>query len=1236
MNWLTRLSLRNGIAVVIVAALVTFGGVWSARQLKQETMPDVNVPIVAVVTVYPGASPSDVLEDVTKPVEDSLSSVAGIKHVNSTSSENVSLVVAEFSFSEDMDDAQSRVSEAVGKIGLPDSAQEPDVTRWSFGSAPILRLSMSNGQVEAAELEEAVREEVVPKIAGVEGVAQVALSSDAGKAVYIRLRPDDLLAQGITAEQVKQQLQAANISFPVGKVDVGGMSEPVRVSGTIVDVEALEALRIPVQPNMTEMFGDAMGGVADGMGALGEAVGGLAQGMGAMGQGMGAMGEGMAEGFGGMADGMGALGQAVGGLGQGLAGTTLGMNGQVALLQGITEAQAGVFDMKLAVADAKAVLADADATDEERATAEATIAQLTAKIGGTEAAITQMKAQLAAVQKQMGEAASAGSGGALPSMPAGGALPEMPDLAGGLPSMPTGGGSMPEMPSADSSEEIELEMVELGDVADVTVGVGESSTISRTDGKPAVLINVSKAQDANTVDVADAVHAKLETLGAKLPAGTESDVTYDASITVRDSINGILREAMLGAIIAFLIILVFLRNLRATIIAGVSIPLSMLISFVAMKQAGVTLNVMTLGGLTVAIGRVVDDSIVVIENVFRHFQEHEGERTADVIRRSVEEVAGPITSSTLTTAAVFIPLGLISGMIGKIFRPFALTVTIALLASLLVSVTVAPLMAKWLLMHSRIPDLEGKRGRLTIGYERLLGWSLRHKLAIGGIAIALTVAAVALVPVVGTGFMPEQAVHYVNVDLTYPDGTSTTQVDEGARVIEARLAEDDVVDSYQTTVGSAQSGAAALEGMRGSNEAGIFIRLTDDADIDATIDRWREEFAALAPEDGLSVTEAAHEITGGNATLEVAVLGEDIEAVKAAANEITGELRGVEGLGEPSNNIASSKPEVAIEVDQAKAAKDALSAGQVAMTMRSLLAEESVGTMEVDGAKLDIKLGLRLDPLKKVADLRAVELASPLGVAVPLKRIARVEEVDGAVSVYTRDGSQYAVVSADIMDKDTGAVNTAVGKKLAAMDLPKGVTTELGGTAEMMSESFSQMGLAMLIAVGAVYLVMVLAFGEALAPLAIMFSLPLALIGGMFGLWAVGETLNMPAMVGALMLIGLVVTNAIVLMDRVLDNRRAGMPTRDALVEAGGVRLRPILMTALTTICALIPMVSAMSDGSLMSRSLAAIVMGGLTTSTLLTLVVVPVVYEALDTLRDRVLGSTGRQPEPEPDVLAA
>ena len=1201
MKWLTRFSLKNAVAIVIVAALVTAGGLYSAMQLKQETMPDVSVPIVAVMTIYPGASPSDVLADVTKPMEDSVGSVAGVQHVNSTSAENVSLVVAEFSFSENMDDAKSRVTEAIAKVKLPTSTQAPQVIRWSFGSMPIVKLAIANSKVPMDELEGSVRDNVLPKLTGVDGVGQVQLASESAKSIYIRLDPKKLLKYGVTSEQVKQQLQAANLSFPVGKVEMGELSEPVRVTGTIRDLDALKNLQIPVQPNTAKLMGQAFGQIGSGMGQLGQAVGGMGQALGQMGT------------------GMGQLGQAVGGLGQGLAGATQGLNGEVQLLQGITEAQSGVLEMKIALADAQSVVRDPDASAADKATANATIGQLNAQISGTEAVIAQLKSQLAAIQKQLGAVKA-------PSMSSGGSSASSSDS--GLSGLKRSGGSTS---SKKSSLDMKLTFVKLSQVADVKLATGDAAAISRLDGNAAVLLEITKAQDANTVDVADGVRAKLDSVKAKLPAGSEVKVTYDASESVRESINGMLREGLLGALCAFLIILLFLRNFRATVIAAVSIPLSMLITMVLIGRAGITLNVMTLGGLTVAIGRVVDDSIVVIENVFRHIQEGE-ERGIELIRRAVAEVASPVMSSTLTTVGVFVPLGLVSGMIGKVFQPFAITVGLALLSSLLVSITVVPLLAKWLLLRAKLQEHgHDEKGALGRVYERALGWSLRHKLAIAGLVLATIAGAGALVPLVGTGFMPEQKEHFVDVNLAYPDGTNSAAVDAGAKKVEAALAKDKVAEEYQTVVGSPQ-GSASMN-MRGQNQATISVKLAQAADADKTIARWRRDLTPLAPKDALTVTAGASQLTGGDSKIEISVLGEDYGKVKQAAARVTAALRGVKGLGEPSNNVGESKPEVAVSVSQSKAVKQALSAGQVAMTMRSLLSEDSVGTMKLDGRKTDVKLGLKLSPVTKVADLRSIEMASPLGTSVPLSKIANVRQVAGPVTVYTKDGSQYAVVSAEILAKDAGAVNSAVQAKLDSLKLPAGVTTEVGGTTAMMGESFKQMGIAMLVAIGVVYLVMVLAFGEAIAPLAILFSLPLALIGGIFGLWVFGETLNMPAMIGALMLIGLVVTNAIVLMDRVQDNRREGMTTRVALMEAGGVRLRPILMTALATIAALIPLVAGMSEGSLISRSLAAIVMGGLTTSTLLTLVVVPVVYEALDGLRARVLGRGGAEPEPGPKV---
>lgn len=1184
----TKFAIRNGAAVLILCLLVSALGIYSATLLKQEQMPDVSIPIVAVVTIYPGASPADVLNDVTKPLEDSLSGVAGIKNVNSTSAESMSMIVAQFDYSQDMEKAKAAISEAVAKVALPANTVAPKVSRISFGSMPVLKVAVSNDRVPADQLEQNVRDTVLPGVQGVDGVANVNVSGDAEKAVYITLKPDEMLAHNVSLTSVQQQLQANNLSFPVGTVTMGDLTKPVRVTGTTTDVASIRNLEIPLQPNTSKMLTDAFGGIGKGFAALGTGMAGLGKGMAGLGSAVGGLGQGLY------------------GLGYGLYGTGQGVNGMIYLTNAISSMESSISalqaeraGMLASKAKYEAVLASDPTSSGAQAGLGAVtgqIAMANGQLGGMKMGLLAMKDQLAAVQAKFGSALKPPP--ALPKATA--------KKSSGMPRMSSGGLTMKKVSTAVTA-------IKLSEIADVKVGVGPQESFTRTNGKASVLLEISKAQDANTVDVADKVLAKVKELSAKLPGGTRVTTIYDGSEPVKLSVDGMVREGALGALLAIVVILLFLRNVRATVISVISIPLSLLIAMVFLRQADVTLNVMTLGGLTVAIGRVVDDSIVVIENIFRHLSETT-ERTEQVIIDATAEVSGAITSSTLTTVAVFVPLGMVSGMVGKIFLPFALTVSLALLASLLVAVTVVPLVASKTLLKAKLPaHEEGRPSRMLDWYESVLRWSLDRKWAVFAGALALMVAAGALMSVVGTGFMPQQKERYVNIDVTFPPGTSVNSVNDSVVRIEDKLAKDRDTRYYQTTVG-ASTGVSVSGGVKGANTASVFVRLNDGTDVDTKVAAWRRELAPLGPTDAIKVSPGGGITSSSSNQLDLQVTGDDFGQVKSAAAKLTRDLAKIDGLAPASNNLGASKPEILVTVDQAKAAKEALSAAQVAGAVRNLLAYTTATQMTVDNRKMDVKLGIAFDPLTKVSDLGATEILNPLGNGVRLDKVATIRQVEGPVSIYAIDGTQYADIKASILDKNTGKVTSAVKALLAGENLPVGVKVKVAGTAEQMSEAFSQLGIAMLVAVGAVYLVMVIAFGEATAPLAILFSLPLAAIGGIFGLYVVRLPLDMPAMIGALMLIGIVVTNAIVLIDRVQKNRKErGMPMREALVEAGRVRMRPIIMTAIATVTALLPLALGMSEGALISQSLAAMVIGGLTLSTALTLVVVPAAFEMLE-----------------------
>jgi len=617
---------------------------------------------------------------------------------------------------------------------------------------------------------------------------------------------------------------------------------------------------------------------------------------------------------------------------------------------------------------------------------------------------------------------------------------------------------------------------------------------------------------------------------------------------------------------------------------------------------------------------------VVIENIFRHIQAGEA-RTSELVGAATSEVSSAITSSTLTTVAVFLPLGLVTGVIGKIFMPFALTVAIALLASLVVAVTIVPLMAKWFLLNSKVPQEREEPSRPMAFYRRALNWSLGHRWAVVAAALALFVGSLALVPLIGTGFVPETKEKYIQVEVSYPEGTKATEVDNAVRGIEKALAAEKGIELYQSTIGGSSDFSMSGD-LGGTNKAMTFARLNSGVQMDDVIARLKRTTRGLE-RDGAKIVYQRVDASGTNSSLEVIVTGDNLADIRKASDQVETLMKKNAHLEDVSSNLGESRKQLVVDVDQDKAAKYGLNAAMVAGTVRGFVAEQTAGSIKLDGQPTNVVYALALDPVKKATEMRDLELSTPLGKTIALSKIASVKEADSPIAVLTRDGTQYASVSGRITERDSGSVISRVREDVDGLTLPKGVSTEIGGAAEQMNESFSQLGMAMLIAVGAVYLVMIIAFGEAIAPLAIMFSLPLAVVGGLFGLLVAGLPLDIPAMIGALMLIGIVVTNAIVLVDRVQQKRRAGMSRREALVEAGTTRMRPILMTAVATIMALAPLASGLAEGALISQSLAVIVIGGLTTSTLLTLIVVPVAYDLLEGAKERVVGRRRVAEEP-------
>ncbi|WP_123042622.1 efflux RND transporter permease subunit [Cohnella candidum] len=746
--------------------------------------------------------------------------------------------------------------------------------------------------------------------------------------------------------------------------------------------------------------------------------------------------------------------------------------------------------------------------------------------------------------------------------------------------------------------------VKLTDIAQVEQGK-DLSVINLTNGQPSITLNIVKTGAANTVEVADKVLKVYE--DAEKGGQIKSLIMYNRATDVKESVSSLAREGGLGALFASLLILFFLRNFRATLIAIVSIPLSMLIALICLKSfTDVTLNIMTLGGLAVATGRVVDDSIVVIENIVRRLR---GEKISkDLVLSATAEVGRAITSSTITTVAVFAPLGLLQGMIGGYFRPFAWTVAFALLSSLLVALTVVPLMA-WALLRKTQPKAE-KESAVSRGYKRVLKWSLGHKATV--LILSFLIFVGSLVPIfagkVGVTLLPESDYKYIFASLKMPKGTSLDSIRAEADKVDAVVRKHTAVENASLTIGG------SITGSGDADTAEWFIGLKSDTDLDQFSDEVGKQVTVPA---GAEFSLIKDDMSGGGA-ISITVTGNSTQDIRTATEQITAAVAKVAGTKNISNNLQDGTKGIAIEVRQNDAAKYGLSAAQASMLLHPFLTETKAGTIG-DGAKAnDLYLALNGVSLKSVDDIAGLKLHAPTGQEISVRDIADVKEVQLPSTLQYKNGAEYATVSGKITDKNVNKVNAEVEKTLKALKLPAGADYTTGGSNADIQQMMKDMLMAMLVAVGMVYIVMVIAFREGRAPLAVLFSLPFALIGGLVGTLIGGEPLSVSSMIGFLMLIGIVVTNAIVLLERVHQQIEHGLTIREALIEAGGTRLRPILMTAIATICALIPLAIGMGGGSIISSGLAVVVIGGLASSTLLTLVVVPVMYELLYFKRSR------------------
>jgi HAE1 family hydrophobic/amphiphilic exporter-1 len=689
---------------------------------------------------------------------------------------------------------------------------------------------------------------------------------------------------------------------------------------------------------------------------------------------------------------------------------------------------------------------------------------------------------------------------------------------------------------------------------------------------------------------------------------------------------------------AVLVILFFLLSIRSTLVTAVSIPLSVIVALIALWAFDYSLNVLTLGALTIAIGRVVDDSIVVLENIKRHLGYGEPQREAVLI--AVKEVAGAVTASTLTTVAVFSPIALVGGLVGQLFAPFAITVTVALVASLFVSLTVIPVLAYWFLKPAgdngdtdairRAAEEKELRSPLQRVYVPIIRFATTRRWLTVGIGLLVFVVTIGLGGLLKTNFFDQSGQTTLSITQTLPVGSSLATTDAAAKKVEEVLAATVGVQTYQLTIG-AGGGVFGL-GDSGANKATFSVTVADNAKVIELQDSLRAKLGALADAGEMKVDAGGGGGGGFSASqLQVIVQADDPATLRSATEQVRSVVAGTPEVADVTSNLEDSAPRIDVTVNRQEAAKLGLSEATIGQTVSGALRGTPLGQVTLDGAAQNLVLRFGATPAS-LDQVRALPLPTATGV-VPLSRVATVSQVDGPVQVSRIDGNRSATVSGTATGSNVGATTTDLTTRLKALKLPNGASYTLGGVSADQSSAFGDLGLALLAAVAIVFLVMAATFRSLVQPLILLVSIPFAATGAIALLLLTGTALGVPALIGMLMLIGIVVTNAIVLMDLINQYREQGMGIQEAVIEGGRRRLRPILMTAIATIFALLPMALGLTgSGGFISQPLAVVVIGGLISSTALTLVLVPTLYTMVENAKQRVRRRRGGH---GPDVSA-
>ncbi|MFP4198654.1 MAG: efflux RND transporter permease subunit [Halanaerobium sp.] len=769
--------------------------------------------------------------------------------------------------------------------------------------------------------------------------------------------------------------------------------------------------------------------------------------------------------------------------------------------------------------------------------------------------------------------------------------------------------------------------IKLSDLAEVEDDFADPDTISRSNGERSISLSMQKQTDANTVEVAEAVKAEMESIEEEY-SNYNLAVAVDQSEFIEDSIASVSQNAIIGGILAVLILLIFLRNFRSTAIIATAMPVSIIATFAMMYFADVNLNVISLGGLALGIGMLVDNAIVVLENIYRF--RSIGEGRIEAAREGSSEVGMAITASTMTTVVVFLPIVFVEGIAGELFQDLALTVAFSLLASLLVALTLIPMLSSKFLKVSQKEIERGKKeGKIKRAYKSALSYTLKHRWIVVGVLVLLLITSLFLAPQLGFEFLPgtDQGAFSVNYEL--PAGNSLEESDQTAAEIEESLLNIPEVETVISNIGSSDM----MQSDSSSHQGNINVNLVEASERDRTTGEIMEELRQEIniPDVNLTIEEQQGTMpTGGGKPVNVRLKGNDLAVLEEEIGGAVSEIEDVEGLRDIEDSFDEGRPELQIKVDRSLASRFGFNVSQIANTVRTAISGTAQTRYEVAGDEYDIRVRLAEAEIENYNQVPDLNILAANGSMVPLRRLAELEVTEGPVEILRDDQERYAEINADIHERDLGAVMGDIQQQLAEVELPDGYNFSYEGEFEDMQESFSSLGMAFALAVILIYMVMASQFESLVHPFTIMFTIPLAVIGVIIGMYITGSIVSVASVLGLITLAGIVVNNAIVMVDYINQLRRSGKEKINAIIEAGSVRLRPIMMTALTTILGLLPIALGIGEGAETTQPMGIVIVSGLTFATFLTLFVIPIFYSIITDLREIIISKIKGIPREE------